>query len=63
MKTVLARALFAAVVLALPASAFASPEPAHHHMVAKKETTKKKSKHRGHKTAAKAHSTPAAKNP
>ncbi len=62
MKTVFARALVAAAVFVLPASAFASTEAAHHHAVAKKET-KKKSKHRGHKTASKANTAPAAKNP
>ena len=64
MKTVFARALVVAAVFALPASAFASTESAHHHAVAKKETSKKKSgKHRGHKTASKAHATPATKAP
>ena len=61
MKTVFARAFVIAAVLALPASAFASTQPSHHHTVAKKETgAKKKGKHRGHKTASKAHATPAA---
>lgn len=63
MKTVFARAFVIAAVLALPASAFASTQPSHHHAVAKKETTKKKGKHRGHKTASKAHAAPATKAP
>jgi hypothetical protein len=69
MKTVFARALVAlvplAVVVALPASAFASSNTLHAHSVAKKDTRKKGGKHHGHKTGAKPSSarTAAAKAP
>jgi hypothetical protein len=66
MKTVFARALVALVpfvVVALPASALASTKPTHNHTSVAKKEPKKKSKHHGHKTAAKPPAATASKAP